>query len=70
MKSRCSRYNLDSADKHDSLAYAEMYLALAAIFGQFELQLYQTTKKDIWPQHDYFVPKPEEGSKGVRVTVK
>jgi hypothetical protein len=55
---------------HYSLAYAELYLALAAIFGQFELQLYQTTKKDIWPQHDYFVPKPEAGSKGVRVMVK
>ena len=53
-----------------SLAYAELYLTLAAIFGQFELELYKTTRKDVEPAIDYFVPKPEAGTNGVRVLVK
>ena len=52
------------------LAYAELYLALAAVFGQFELELYQTTRKDVDPVIDYFIPKPEVGSNGVRVLVR
>ena len=58
------------ADIHNSLAYAELYLTFAAVFGQFELELYQTTRKDVELQHDYFVPKPDASSKGVRILVK
>ena len=53
-----------------SLAYAELYLIFAAIFGQFDLELYETTHKDVDPVIDYFVPKPYHDSKGVRVLVK
>ncbi len=52
------------------LAYAELYITLAAIFGQFELELYQTTRVDVEPVVDYFIPKAVAGSKGVRMLVK
>ncbi|KAJ9611203.1 hypothetical protein H2200_004386 [Cladophialophora chaetospira] len=52
------------------LAYAELFLMLAAVFGQFDLELYQTTRKDVDPVIDYFIPKPDADSKGVRVLVE
>jgi hypothetical protein len=53
-----------------SLARAELYLTLAAIFYRFDMELYETTRKDVDPKHDYFVATPAHGSKGVRVLVK
>jgi cytochrome P450 len=53
-----------------NLAYAELYLTLAAVFRQFDLELYETTREDIEVVHDFFNPSARLDSKGVRVLVK
>ncbi|KAL8724913.1 MAG: hypothetical protein Q9181_006622 [Wetmoreana brouardii] len=50
------------------LAYAELYLTLATVFRTFDLQLYETTLRDVEPARD-FIPAPESGGNGLRVTV-
>ncbi|KIW64479.1 hypothetical protein PV04_09408 [Phialophora macrospora] len=52
------------------LAEAEIYLALAAVFRNFDLDLYETTRADIDVAHDFFNPQPRRGSKGLRVIVR
>ncbi|KAI9823703.1 MAG: hypothetical protein M1819_001147 [Sarea resinae] len=52
------------------LGYAELYLTMAAIYRNFDLRLYDTTREDVEPKHDFFVPVPELDTKGVRVLVK
>ncbi|KAI9843443.1 MAG: hypothetical protein M1838_002619 [Thelocarpon superellum] len=52
-----------------NLAYAEMYLATASVFGQFDLVLYETTRDDVETAHDFFNPSPRLDSTGLRVTV-
>ena len=52
------------------LAYAELYIALGTIFRRFRLELHETTRRDVDPKIDYFIPKPEHGSLGVRVLVE
>jgi dihydroneopterin aldolase len=53
-----------------SLAYAELYLTIAGIFRQYELELFETSVEDIKMAHDFFSPFPRLDSKGVRVRVK
>jgi len=53
-----------------NLAYAEIYLTLAALFRRFELELFETTREDVDPVHDFFNPSARLDSKGVRVLVK
>jgi cytochrome P450 len=53
-----------------NLAYAEIYLTLANVFSQFNLELYETTRDDIDVVHDFFNPSPRLDSKGVRVLLK
>ena len=52
-----------------SLAYAELYLTLACVFRCFDLELFETTRADVDPQHDFMVPSPRLESKGMRVLV-
>ena len=52
-----------------SLAYAELYLCLAAIARRFSFTLYQTTKADVEIMYDTFVPTPHRDSKGVLILV-
>lgn len=52
------------------LAYAELYITLATIFRRFRFELYETTRRDVDPKIDYFVPKPEHGGLGVRLLVR
>jgi cytochrome P450 len=62
-----------------NLAWAELYNAVAAVFGHYGsgegggegpcMKLWQTTEKDVLLEHDYFVPFPWAGSQGVRVVV-
>ena len=52
-----------------TLAYAELYFAIAVIFRRFELELYETGERDVRTVHDYFLGVVEEGSKGVRVRI-
>lgn len=51
-----------------SLAYSEIYVTVAKLFGNFELQLFDTDFDDIKQVHDFFSPFPES-DKGLRVTV-
>ena len=53
-----------------NLAYAELYLTLAAVVRRFELELFETTFADIEPFCDAFMPMPRAETKGVRVMVK
>ena len=52
-----------------NLAYAEIYMTLAAVFRRFEFELYDTKPEDAEPGHDFFNPYPKRPSQGVRVTV-
>ena len=53
-----------------NLAYAEIYITLAAVFRRFDLELYETTREDVDCVHDYYNPASRKGSKGVRIVVK
>ncbi|KAH8896133.1 putative cytochrome P450 [Thozetella sp. PMI_491] len=54
-----------------SLAYAEIYLAVAVIFrpGAPTLSLFETDETDVIPIHDYFLAMPKLETKGMRVKV-
>ena len=52
-----------------NLAYAEMYLALAAAV-RFEMELYRTDESDVRFKHDFHAAFAKLDSKGVRVSVK
>jgi hypothetical protein len=52
-----------------SLAHAELYMTLAAVFRNFVLELYDTDVSDVELAHDFFLPHPKMDSKGVRVKV-
>ena len=53
-----------------NLAYAEIYLTLAAVFRRFDFEFFETTRVDADVAHDFFNPQPKKGSKGVRVIVQ
>jgi len=52
-----------------NLAWAELYIAVAAVFRSFEMELFETDRKDVDVARDGFVSMPVQGSKGVRVKV-
>jgi hypothetical protein len=52
-----------------SLAYAEMYLMVAAIARQFNLKLDQTTLENVRFGRDMTLPYPKQGGFSVKVTV-
>ncbi|KUJ09474.1 cytochrome P450 [Mollisia scopiformis] len=52
-----------------NLAYAELHICLANVFRKCELQLFETTVKDIEFNRDYFLPRAHPDSKGVRALV-
>lgn len=52
-----------------NLAYAEIYMTLAAVFRRFELELYETTREDVDVVHDFVLGMPRLDTKGVRVVV-
>lgn len=58
-----------------NLAWAEMYLCLAAVFQRFDgeagrMRLFETTERDVRLARDFFLPEVAVGSKGVRVLVE
>jgi cytochrome P450 len=53
-----------------NLASAEIYITLAAVFREFDMELYETTREDVDTVHDFFISSPRLDSKGVRVLVK
>jgi len=52
-----------------NLAWAELYIAVAAVFRSFEMELYETSRRDVDVGRDGFVSMPVQGSKGVRVKI-
>lgn len=52
-----------------SLAHAELYMTMAAVFRNFTFELYETDISDVELAHDFFLPSPKLDSKGVRVKV-
>lgn len=48
-----------------NLATAEIYLTLATFFRRFEMQLYETTERNVAIVHDFFVPGTHTDSTGV-----
>ena len=52
------------------LAMMNLYLMTAAFFHQFDAELFETARKDIEIEHDYFAPFPAIDSKGLRVMLK
>lgn len=55
-----------------SLAHAELFNVIAAIFrpGWLEMELFETTEKDVRRKHDFMADQPDLNSKGVRVLIK
>ncbi len=53
-----------------NLALSEIHHILAAVFRRFDLEVYETTRRDVDTQHDFVIPLPALDSKGVRVLVK
>jgi hypothetical protein len=46
-----------------------MFIGLAHVFRKFRLELYETDRSDVVMVHDFFLPCPKLGTKGVRVKV-
>ncbi|PYI04016.1 putative cytochrome P450 [Aspergillus sclerotiicarbonarius CBS 121057] len=53
-----------------NLAYAEMTLVLTGLFRKFDLELYETSRRDVDLYRDLIGMEVAPGSKGVRVTVR
>lgn len=52
------------------LAVVELYLAVANVFGRFDMELFNTTHYDVSLAHDFFAPFNPADSAGLRVMVK
>lgn len=55
---------------HASLAYAEMYLAVATVVRRYNWEMYETTVDDIVCKHDFFVAVADLETKGVRARMR
>jgi cytochrome P450 len=53
-----------------NLAYAEMFLTIAAVFRRFDVEMFETGIEDIRIERDFFVAAPRLDSKGVRAVIK
>jgi hypothetical protein len=53
-----------------SLAYSEIYIAIAYIFTHFNVENSGTTKDDLISVHDLGAPFPKRDSKGLQVTLQ
>ena len=52
------------------LGYAEMQLVIAALFRQFEFELFETDRSDVDCYYDQIAPGVHPDSQGVRVLVR
>ncbi|KAI1914338.1 hypothetical protein LOZ61_002239 [Ophidiomyces ophidiicola] len=64
-----STYVPNSNKFQNSLARAELLLALSTLFRNLKLELFETTREDVTLAHELFLPFPKIGSKGVRILV-
>jgi len=53
-----------------SLAFAELYIAIATVYSRFEFELFETDDSDVEMTHAYLVPYTRWESQGIRATVK
>ncbi|KAL1792259.1 hypothetical protein ACET3X_010010 [Alternaria dauci] len=53
-----------------NLAYAELRICIAAVVRRFDMELFDSTRKDVDLVHDLFMPTVDRSSKGVHVLVK
>ncbi|MCJ1386979.1 hypothetical protein MMC17_010108 [Xylographa soralifera] len=51
------------------LAHAELFLTLGRVLRMYDMELFETGPEDVEFKHDYHVPMPNLGSKGIRVKV-
>lgn len=51
------------------MAYAELFLVLAAFVRRFDMELFETSEKDIAFARDFGTPYPDEGNARVRAMV-
>jgi hypothetical protein len=51
------------------LAYAELFLVLAAFVRRYDMELFETTEKNIAFERDFGTPYPDEGNTCVRAMV-
>jgi hypothetical protein len=51
------------------LANAQMYILLASLVRRNEFQLWQTGEESVSAEHDWFLPFPRVGTRGVRVRI-
>lgn len=52
-----------------NLAWTEMYLTLAMLFRRYRFELLEPDVGDVTLGHDFFIPVPRIGGKGVRAFV-
>jgi len=52
------------------MAYAELYLVLARVARQFELELFDTDEENVRFARDYVVPHAEHGPWSVKAYIK
>ncbi|KAK7902476.1 hypothetical protein LTR67_002121 [Exophiala xenobiotica] len=52
------------------LALMNLYLTTATFFHQFDAEIFETKRKDMEIEHDFFSPFPAADSKGLRVLLK
>lgn len=52
------------------MAYAELYLVLARVTRQFELELFDTDDENVRFARDYVVPHAEHGPWSVKAYIK
>lgn len=50
-----------------NLAYEEMYFACAAIVQRFDMELYETSEKDVKMTRDMFNPHTDDGTRKIQV---
>ena len=51
------------------MAYAELYLVIDRWARQFDMELYETTAKNVAFARDYVIPHAEDGPWSVKVRV-
>jgi len=51
------------------LAYAELFLVLAAFVRRYDMEPFETTEKDIAFARDFGTPYPDEGNTRVQAIV-
>lgn len=52
-----------------SLAYAELYITIAAFVRRFDMEIYETTIENIRSVRDFGIANPKDGAFSVRAKI-